>query len=163
MVQSEFKKVLFELAFYVMVCDGELHEKELEEIKSIADDSIYFDGLNHEQELSALINNFKSEGINSVVEFYKRLEVTEFESTEEKHLIEVLIRIVEADERVDDNEIKFISKIRKQLNISDTEIIMNFPKHIDLLIPAIDVDDNLGDMNFDSLDFEELNDLFSDN
>ena len=95
-----------------MACDGELHDKELAEIKSIAEGSIYFDGMDYEKEIGSLIDNFKSHGITSVTNFYKTLETTEFENTEEQHLLEVLIRIVEADDRVDENEVKFISKVR---------------------------------------------------
>lgn len=163
MVQSEFKKILFQLAFYVMACDGELHDKELAEIKSIAEGSIYFDGIDYEKEIGSLIDNFKSHGITSVTNFYKTLETTEFENTEEQHLLEVLIRIVEADDRVDENEVKFISKVRKQLNISDTDIIIKFPKHIDLLIPPIDTLDDVGEMNFQKLDFGGTDNLFSEN
>ena len=161
MIQSEFKKILFEAAFFVMACDGEIHVKEIAEIKEMAENSIYFDGINHKEEIDKHITIFKNKGEQALLDFFKKISDINFEAVEEEHLINVLVKIIEADEKVDDNEVQFLFNLRKNLKISDTEIIIKFPKYIGFLL---DISNQEGDKvkpSLSSLDFRSIEDLFS--
>ena len=48
----EFKKMLLRTSFAVMACDGQIHAKEIEELKQISDGTKYLGGLDLESELN---------------------------------------------------------------------------------------------------------------
>jgi len=51
------------------------------------------------------------------------------------NVIEVLIRMVQADGKTEDNELVFLLKIRESLkNLTDEKLMARFPRHLDLLI-----------------------------
>ncbi len=49
-------------------------------------------------------------------------------------LIEVLIRAIESDNKIDPNEIKFLQLVKSKLKTSEETIITKFPKQMNYLI-----------------------------
>lgn len=160
MTSIEFKKILFQAAFSIMACDGEIHDTELSEIKDIAENSIYFDGLNHEEELQTQVSIFKAKGGLAIQDFFKLIQSINLSAIQEEHLIEVLIRIINADNRVDENELHFLSQVRHTLKIDDTKLIVKFPKYINLLLNLNQYDSKNIAASFDELDFDNMSGLF---
>lgn len=160
MVQSEFKKILFQAAFTVMACDGEIHDSEISVIEKMVENSIYFDGINYNEELNKHISHFKTKGGEAVKAFFNLLSKTELDMIEEEHLINVLLKVVEADEKIDDSELHFLHNVRQHLNISDTSIIIKFPKHINLLVNISSQENQNVKPGLDSIDFTSAEKLF---
>jgi uncharacterized tellurite resistance protein B-like protein len=135
MKNIEFRKILFKGAFSVMACDGEVAESEVAEMKEMLGNSPYFDGLDHEVELKLAFADIKQNGLKSIQTFFQTLETSDFSERQELQMVEVLIRMVQADNKVDDNELIFMHNIKSRLKkLSDEKIIVHFPRHIDLLL-----------------------------
>ncbi len=135
MKNIEFRKILFKGAFSVMACDGEVAESEVAEMKELLCNSPYFDGLDHEVELKLAFSDIKENGLKSIQSFFQTLETSDFSERQELQILEVLIRMVQADNKIDENELIFMHNIKNRLKLlSDEKIIVHFPRHIDLLL-----------------------------
>lgn len=156
-----FKKVLFRAAFSVMACDGEIHESEVAELKDMAENSLYFDGLDHEIELNELVNEMRLKGSQAIKEFFTLIEQWGLSEKQEFQMIEVLVRIVEADDKVDNSELHFIHNIRRHLKISDESLIVSFPRHVGLLIGLEHHGEADIQPGLQGLDFGNVDNLFT--
>lgn len=130
----EFQDFLFKSAITVMACDGSIEEKEINEIKKMADDEIYFMGYEYEQSLKENLNHIKANGKDAINQYLLELSNIKFNDKQELLLIEVLIRTIEADERTHQNEIKFLQMVKSKLKTSEEILISRFPKQISYLI-----------------------------
>ena len=62
MKNQEFKSFLFRSAVIAMACDGEIAESEIKTIKGLANDEIFFLGLDYEDLLQKNVNEIKLTG-----------------------------------------------------------------------------------------------------
>lgn len=158
MKNKDFKQMLFKGAFSVMACDGEVHETEIAEMKEMLSNSPYFEGLDHVAELEAAFDDVKVNGSKSIERFLTTLENANLNERQEFQLIEVLCRIVMADSKVDDSELHFLHNVKTKLKkFTDVKIIINFPRHVDLLIDighfeGQSLREGLENINFEALD-----------
>jgi len=118
----EFQRLLFRTAFCVMACDGEIEEREVNEIKKMNESSAYFQGIDLAGELEELLLDLKATGKKIVDDLFKLLAEVEISTVQELLILEVALRLVYADAKIDENEIKFIRFLRSKLNLHD-EII----------------------------------------
>jgi len=131
---DDFQKFLLKSAVTVMACDGEIDKDEIQEIQSMADNEIYFLGFDISDTLRSNINYIKENGTKAVNEYLSSLEKASLNPSQELLLIEVLIRTIEADKKVDEAEVKFLQLVKSKLTTSEETIITNFPKQINYLI-----------------------------
>lgn len=158
MKNLDFRKILFKGAFSVMGCDGEIAESEVLEMKEMLYNSPYFEGLDHETELKNAFDDMKNNGIVSIENFFTLLKISELSEMQEFQLVEVLIRMVMADNRIDESELHFLHQVKTTLKkLTDDKIIINFPQHINLLLNLIDYQDDSFRKNMSSIDFSALN------
>jgi uncharacterized tellurite resistance protein B-like protein len=134
MKANEFQKFLFKGAVFAMACDGDIDESEIKEIELIAENEIYFMGFDYKIPMKEEIKLIKSGGKNAINGFLTQLSKTDLKEKQEIILIEVLVRVIEADGIIDPNEVKFIQLILSKLNIEKETIITLFPKQINWLI-----------------------------
>jgi uncharacterized tellurite resistance protein B-like protein len=134
MKQEDFRKVLFKSAVSVMAVDGEIHEDEISEIKSIATSTAYFLDFEFESDLNDIISDIRKRGKESINDLLGQLGVANLNPTQEIILMEVLIRMVEADNKIDPSEIKFLNLVRATLKTTEEELITKFPKQINYLL-----------------------------
>ena len=120
--RHEFQRLLFRTAFCLMACDGHIDEREINEIKKMNKSSAYFQGIDLSDELEVLLNDFKERGKHIVDELFDTLESLEISTVQELVILEISFRLIHADEKVDENEIKFLRFLRSKLKIHD-EII----------------------------------------
>lgn len=120
--RHKFQRLLFRTAFCVMTCDGEPHPTEINEIKAMSKLSSYFTGIDLADELEQLLSDLKVKGKHIVDELLDTLCKLEISTVQELMLLEVSFRIVAADKREDENEIKFVRMLRANLKVHD-EII----------------------------------------
>ena len=122
MENLEFKKILFKTAFCVMACDGHIDDLEIEEMKKIDTNTSYFKNVDLSDELSQLIEEIKTKGKTIVLDLFQTLRTTKLTMVQELLIIEVAFRIINADNKVDENEIKFFNLLRSKLEV-DNEIL----------------------------------------
>jgi uncharacterized tellurite resistance protein B-like protein len=131
---QEFKDFLFRSAVIAMACDGDIVDTEIEEIKSIVANEIYFMGYDFEIPLKNCIDDIKTKGKASINQYLQDLEAVSFSEHQKLLLIEVLLRIIEADDDVKSGEIKFLQMVKAKLNVDQQTLIVKFPKQIEYLI-----------------------------
>lgn len=122
MDKDNFKKILFKVAFCAMACDGEIQKEEIEELKIMDKKTSYFAEIDLSDELKQLIENFKEKGTKVIEELFVSLRETQLNPIQELLVLEVALRIINADNIHDENEVKFIHLLRSKLELHDETI-----------------------------------------
>lgn len=117
-----------------MACDGDIAESEIEEIKSIVTNEIYFMGYAFEEPLKQTIDTIKENGKNAINQYLQEIEPNELNENQKILLIEVLLRIIEADKDVQQVELKFLQMVKIRLKLDEQTLIVKFPNHINHLM-----------------------------
>jgi len=126
MDKNKFKKILFRVAFCTMACDGHIDNREIEELKIMDKNTSYFADIDLSDELNKLVNDFKTKGIKVIEELFEFLRKTKLNTIQELLILEVALRIAYADEKIEENEVKFINFLRSKLELHDETIIDRF-------------------------------------
>lgn len=134
MKTDAFQDLLLKSAVSVIACDGSIDETEISEIRNMAENEIYFMGYEYEQPLTANLSYIKEKGSTAINEYLNDLANADLNANQELLLIEVLIRAIESDEKVEPNEIKFLQIVKSKLKTSEETIITRFPKQMNYLI-----------------------------
>jgi uncharacterized tellurite resistance protein B-like protein len=134
MKTEAFQDLLLKSAVSVIACDGSIDETEVSEIRNMAENEIYFMGYDFEEPLANNLKYIKERGASAINEYLKEVANANLNDNQELLLIEVLIRAIESDEKVEPNEIKFLQMVKSKLKTSEETIITNFPKQMNYLI-----------------------------
>ncbi|MCB0537818.1 MAG: hypothetical protein KDE33_09840, partial [Bacteroidetes bacterium] len=118
----EYKRILFKTAFCVMACDGHIDDREINEMKEIDKNTTYFKDVDLSDELDFLVTQVKTEGKKIVKSLLNTLRVTKLSMVQELLILEVALRMINADNKVEENEIKFLNLLRSKLDV-ENEII----------------------------------------
>jgi len=132
MDKVEFKKILFKVAFCTMACDGHIDDREIEEMKIMDKKTSFFEAIDLSVELEHLLNELKNKGAKIIIDLFESLKKHELNTIQELIILEVALRIINADEKHDENEIKFIHLLRAKLKVHDETINDRFGK-VDIL------------------------------
>lgn len=143
MIGSSFEIILFNSAFAVMACDGEIHEDEISIFRNISTTNPYFADIDFEKELGLAVNGIKSQGIDYINQILESLKSLVLKEKQKLLLIEVILKIIDADKKVDENELKLLKTITTILDLSEEILIMKFPTHIDAFLNMSNVSANL--------------------
>jgi hypothetical protein len=122
MEKQEFKQVLFKVAFCAMTCDGEIHKREIEELKLINKNTSFFSEIDLSDELNQLIDDLKKKGAKLIEELFDYLHNSKLNTIQELIILEVALRIINSDLKHDENEMKFIHLLRSKLELHDETI-----------------------------------------
>ncbi len=122
MDKNEFKKILFKVAFCTMACDGHIDNREIEELRIMDKNTSFFEAVDLSDELKQLITDLKNKGTKVIEELFSDLKSTKLNPIQELLVLEVALRIINADEKHDENEVKFIHLLRSKLEIHDETI-----------------------------------------
>ena len=134
MKTEAFQNLLLKSAISVMACDGSIDESEIVEIKNMADNEIYFMGYDIEEPFETILNYIKQNGKKAINQYLNELDQLNLNEKQELLLIEVLIRTIESDNKIEDSEIKFLQMVKSKLGVSEETIIIQFPKQMKYLI-----------------------------
>lgn len=140
--------------FCCMACDGDIAQEEIEMVKTIAMETQMFKGLDIERILNEYVTSVNKNGVVFLRKYLKELVSQDLTVDEELKIVELSIKMIEADNRIEYSEVKFFKKIRFRLSISDEQIISQHPDIEDFLLPDIDImEDPIWD---DSIVFKNL-------
>ena len=134
MKTEAFQNLLLKSAVSVIACDGSIDEVEISEIRNIAENEIYFMGYDFEEPLAANLQNLKEKGKSAINDYLSELGSANLSFNQELILIEVLIRAIESDKKVESNEVKFLQMVKSRLKTTEESIITKFPKQMNYLI-----------------------------
>jgi len=160
MEHSELKKILFKSAVCVMACDGEIHDDEIKEIEIIAQTSSYFKDMDCNAELKSLLEEITEKGKKVIESYFAQIKEADFTPVQELLLLEILMRIINADSKIDQNEIKFLKIVRSKLKVHDEIIVKRFAT-VELLFNGQykDIDKTFKDDFMGELKLPRLKDL----
>jgi len=131
---QEFQQFLLRSAVIAMACDGNISSTEIEEIKKMVRTEIYFLGYDFEEPLSQNLDLIKTYGITAINQYLSEVSAVNLTDKQALILIEVLLRTIEADGKVEQREIKFVRVVKSNIGISDEALITKFPSRINYLM-----------------------------
>ena len=134
MKTNDFQTFLLKSAVTAMACDGRIDDSEIREIKDMAKNEVYFMDFDFDQLLQDYLDYITTNGTKAVNEYLNELALANLNPGQELILIEVLINTIEADRKIEDNEIKFLQLVKSKLNTTEQTIITKFPKQMNYLI-----------------------------
>ena len=88
----------------------------------------YFGEMDLSQTLEQLVQQLHQEGKKTIEELFTELRNADLNTVQELLLLEIVFRIMNADERHDENEIKFVRDLRSKLKVHDEIILERFGK-----------------------------------
>lgn len=122
-----FKDLMFQTGFFCMTCDGDINDKEVEDLLSICAKLPIFDGFDFQAEVNILIQKLNEQGAAFQKAYFESLKKCSLTEVEELSLVDIAIQIIRADEMHKYAEIKFFKNIIHRLKISKDKIIEHFP------------------------------------
>jgi len=163
MDKTKFKRLLFDIACSAVACDGHIDEREIRELQFIDKSTTYFKDIDMSKKLSRFLDNFKSTPDETISNIIDKLKNVFLNPVEEMLVLEIVLRLVYADTKIDEREKEFIYNIRCCLSIDDTMIIQRFGV-IDFLIHS---DENVvlsgykSNENIKSIDMTSLENMYA--
>ena len=125
--------------FCCMACDGDIAQEEINMVKDIAMQTPELEGMDIEKTLNAYVSAINQNGALFLRRYLNELSEEELTSEDELQVIDMSVRMIESDKRIEYSEVKFFKKIRSRLSISDEQILMKYPDKEEFLLPDIDV------------------------
>lgn len=134
MKTQPFQSLLLRTAVVCMGVDGEIHQSEITVLKKVIKQSAYFLDFAYEDELQGYIDRLKKEGKGEIENYLSFLCSCDLEAKQKIILFEVLLKIVDADEHVHQNELYLLDQIRNAIRVDETELLLHFPRHLNYLL-----------------------------
>ncbi|UXP32981.1 TerB family tellurite resistance protein [Reichenbachiella agarivorans] len=122
-----FPSIAFKTAFSFMTCDGHIDENEVALIRKIASESELFGNINVDEELEFLIEVINQMGMGFLKDYFKVLKNATLSQEQELTLVQVAMDTLNADAKIDYNEMKFFRIFRTMMTISDDQIRQRIP------------------------------------
>jgi uncharacterized tellurite resistance protein B-like protein len=114
-----YQKILFRTAMCVMACDGDIHHSEVREMEVAFEKTDFFKDLVFKTEIDFVLDRFKSSEKEFLIECVDNLSKATMSPVQELQILELALRIIYADNRVDKNEIDFLKIIKGCLSVPD--------------------------------------------
>lgn len=126
MEDIQFQKFLLETAVCSMACDGDIDAREVVELQEIIKYTQYFKDINISEYLVTFFQEIKSESHVLLERYFKNIENANLSYVQELLVLEIILRIIYADERFDENEIRFLKLLRSKLKVHNEIIYHRF-------------------------------------
>jgi uncharacterized tellurite resistance protein B-like protein len=128
MENTEFNKLLLRTAFSCMACDGHIDKREVSLIKNVSKESHLMKDLLIDKEIDSLVSEINEKGHMFLADFLYDLKHLSLTEDQELSIIDIAIKTINADEKVEYSEIKFFKIIRSKLKISNSKVLTNMPE-----------------------------------
>lgn len=108
-----------------MACDGEIAPEEISLIESICKETPALQQIDFEKEISLFITGINVNSKEFLSDFIKTIEQNTPDLTEQEELdlIEIAIKVIKADNKIEYPEIKFFKVMCYCFKVSDDRII----------------------------------------
>lgn len=114
-----YQKILFRTAVCAMACDGEIHESEVREIQLAFEQTDFFKDLVFNDEMELVIGDFKNKEKQVLRDYFDQISSEKLNPVQDLQILEIILRIIYADEHIDENEIKFLRIVKSCLDVPD--------------------------------------------
>lgn len=144
--------------FCCMACDGDIAQEEIDAVKETAAKTSILENLDVENILNTYVSEINKSGLDFLKKYLNELSQMELTKEEQLTVVDISIKIIEADKRIEYSEVKFFKKIRSKLSVSDEEILKDHPGKEDFLLPDINVEEPVWEnIIFENINFSSLN------
>lgn len=126
MDKTKFKRLLFDIACLAVTCDGYIDEREVEELQHIAKSTTYFEDVDLLRKLDRFVVSFKDNPEEITESTISQLKNSLLNPIEEMLILEIILRLIYADVKIDQKEINFVKIIRNSISIDDDTIRQRF-------------------------------------
>ena len=164
MEKTTFKRLLFDIACSAVACDGHIDDREIRELQFIDKSTTYFEDIDMSRKLTRFVENFKNDPIDTINNIIEKLKETFLNPVEEMLVLEIVLRLVYADTKINEKEKEYIQSIRAYLSLDDEMITQRFGV-IDFLIQS---DENIvllkekSSDSIKSIDMTSLENMYAD-
>lgn len=135
----EVKELKLKTVFCCMSCDGDIAKEEIEMVKKMVTETSLFEGMDTETLLNTYISEINENGVSFLNKHLNELANAQLTESEQLEIVDLAIKTIEADNRIEYSEVKFFKKIRKRLTLTDEQILAQHPDKEDFLLPDINV------------------------
>jgi uncharacterized tellurite resistance protein B-like protein len=126
MDELEYHRFLFNTAMLVMSCDGEIHDDEVTEMRLALKHSVMFKGLDFDSELDRFQSELAADAGSAIGNYFEKLETLGLDPVQKLQVLEIVLRIMYADDRADENEIRFLRLVKDRLGVMDEIFFKRF-------------------------------------
>lgn len=137
----EITELYLKTLFCCMACDGEIAEEEVEMVKHLSSEYDIFSSMEIESYLNRWIMAINENGAAFLSDYLSELSKIDLSLSEQLFIIDLAIKTIEVDKRIEYSEIKFFKKIRNCLSVADEDILKSHPDKEDFLLPDVNVTD----------------------
>lgn len=123
--------------FCCSACDGEIAPEEVSLVKQLSLHDSSFEGLNVENILNTYVEKINEQGCIFLKDYLSEVANATLSDEEQVKLIELAIKMIEADNQILYSEVKFFKRIRNRMSISDESILANLPNSEEYLLPDL--------------------------
>jgi uncharacterized tellurite resistance protein B-like protein len=133
MDENSVTHLLLKTAFCCMACDGEIASEEVALIKSICKKTPALQLVDFETEINQFITDINVNSKGFLSDFFKTIEQNAPDLTEQEEfdLINIAVKVIKADNKIEYSEIKFFKAIRYCFKVNDDRVISHFSKSVE--------------------------------
>lgn len=155
---EEFNKVLLLTSVCCMACDGEIAKEEVSTLRKLSDEQQLFGKEDLNSVLPIIMDSLTKYGYEFVKSYLELLEKASFSDTQALQILDVATKTIYADNKVEYDEIKFFKSIRRNLKLSDEQILSQVEGVEDYWLNADAQDNNMSafEVNFSNVDYNSL-------
>ncbi len=154
----ETQELLLKTAFCCMACDGEIANEEVALLAKMIKETKLFGEINVQELTEQYVEQINLQGSSFLSQYLRELKDTSLTPDEQLTLVKIAIKTIEADNKIQYQEISFFKKIRKLLSVSDEDIkgLFQDKEQIELyLLPDIEKDTDFDIMQ--NVTFQNIN------
>ena len=141
-----------------MACDGEIAKEEVSTLKKLSEDQHLFEKDDLNEVLPVIMNSLEKYGYEFVKSYLNLLEKSNFNEIQALQILDVATKTIYADNKIEYDEIKFFKSIRKNLKVTDEQILSKVDGVEDYWLSADAQDNNMSafEINFSNVDYSSL-------
>lgn len=128
-MHNSFNKILFLTSFCCMAIDGEIATEEYSLLKDMSKQNLFGD-IDISADFDRCVEVLQHDGRNFINTYFQSIDNIQFEEDEKLRIIDVAVRTIYADNKIEYAEVKFFKSLCKHLRI-DKEIILNSNPNVD--------------------------------
>ena len=155
---EEFNKVLLLTSVCCMACDGEIAKEEVSTLKKLSEEQHLFEKDDMNGVLPIIMDSLTKYGYEFVKSYLDLLGNADFSDIQALQILDVAAKTIYADNKIEYDEIKFFKSIRRNLKVTDEQILSQVDGVEDYWLSADAQDKNMSafEMNFRNVDYNSL-------
>ncbi len=126
-MDNSFENILFLTSFCCMACDGEIASEEVEQLEAFSESEHLFDSLNINNEFNKCLDILNKVGNSFIKSYFQAIGSINLTDDEKLNILNVAVRTILADNKVEYSEVKFFKNLFATLNLSKDLVLSNIP------------------------------------